>query len=888
MAPNDQDKPAKDDPLRPSEVPEGIPGVLGAHAVPDDGTGGKLDTSRWNRALVDARLKALTAEVEVVRAGGDAAVSTHLAERIAQLSSDPRVEAQVTCFAAILSQLAWHEKQGGIAPADIARLAEMGEAILKTNGITAGASKLSFLHADLQQSLALIRRKEGRSFEAAWQTQIAMSLGRRDTDATAGHGALASALRSLRRGDARLALAGLELAEGQGLTPDLKEKARLARLQALRLAGDGDEAVRLATETITQVTLSEQGLREFEWEELCRGVAQHGDLSPLVAAVSRGRSHRNTTYLLEASLWVKCVSSKQWLTRVPKAESIRRLTPETLKKPAHNAGFYECCLTLDRCYDQAIPLPMRVKALGQTLAQASRLLTIDKEMLLWAAAARWLVRHHQYMFAALALGEYKSLCLRLSGGTSSDTLALVSDLRDTAWLRFDDHGRMGQYDGKAAIKKLPTSAAHRAVGVTRLTAQVATSKLKSRFKRLGASPEEVASILTAEQEEIAAQLLRTIGSLKGPMVKTAQLVNYVSPDLPPSIREALSQMQDATPPFDTGMLKDVFREELGKTVDEAFNFFSDTPLAAASIGQIHRAALSDGRSVVVKIQYPGIEAAIKSDMKWARLLNFVYRRNFPSADIEALTDESEVTLLAECDYEREAAYQTKIRANFAGDPDVVIPRVIPELSSRRVLTMEFIEGLGFHEFIAQASEAEKQAAARTIYRFAMASYLRDGTFNADPHPGNYLFLGDGRVAFLDFGYAGDCPEERLDLWRELFRRYLIGDTDRIFEQMTALGFMADPDKFDRVEAKERATSMSLPYRERPFKFEHSHLKKIIRGTALTGKNRLYMALPPGDTRLFRFMWCLHMVMCDLGAEGNWGEMIEAILEEAEHAGRRTA
>jgi predicted unusual protein kinase regulating ubiquinone biosynthesis (AarF/ABC1/UbiB family) len=248
----------------------------------------------------------------------------------------------------------------------------------------------------------------------------------------------------------------------------------------------------------------------------------------------------------------------------------------------------------------------------------------------------------------------------------------------------------------------------------------------------------------------ADEVAEELGSMKGVLMKVGQMASYIYQDLPETFRVAMGRLQTNAPPMSAELASSVIVDELGDAPERVFAEWDPLPFAAASIGQVHRAITKDGRAVAVKVQYPGISLSITSDLRNAALLRKIIGAAFPGLDVRSLVDELGERLQEEVDYVREAANQEVFAAYFEGHPFIHVPHVVQELSTSRVLTSELVVGAGFEELLTW-SQRERDLAAETIYRFVFRSLYRLHAFNGDPHPGNYLFQGHGRVTFLDFG-----------------------------------------------------------------------------------------------------------------------------------------
>ncbi|HEY3494319.1 MAG TPA: AarF/ABC1/UbiB kinase family protein [Polyangiaceae bacterium] len=276
--------------------------------------------------------------------------------------------------------------------------------------------------------------------------------------------------------------------------------------------------------------------------------------------------------------------------------------------------------------------------------------------------------------------------------------------------------------------------------------------------------------------EYAADVL---GTLRGLAAKVGQTLSYVDGIVPEAQREiyekALGKLRDSTPRSAPEAIRRLIEEELGAPVARLFSEFDDQPFASASIGQVHRATLPDGRVVAVKVQHPGIDSAVESDLENASVMEGLVSTLGPKGmNAKAAYAEVAARFREELDYGLEAERQRQFSALHAGDPSISIPAVVASHSSRRVLATELVKGMTFEEAVA-ASEPERRAWAETLWRFVFKGNLVGGMFNADPHPGNYLFGPNGHITFLDFGCVQPIEAERLPAARAMHRAALARD-----------------------------------------------------------------------------------------------------------------
>jgi predicted unusual protein kinase regulating ubiquinone biosynthesis (AarF/ABC1/UbiB family) len=250
--------------------------------------------------------------------------------------------------------------------------------------------------------------------------------------------------------------------------------------------------------------------------------------------------------------------------------------------------------------------------------------------------------------------------------------------------------------------------------------------------------------------QTADDVTATLGTMKGVMVKLGQMASYVDDGLAPSVRRTLGRLQDSVPPMSPQLAGGVIEAELGQPPEQLFARWDPEPIAAASIGQVHRAITHDGLAVAVKVQYPGIAEMMAADLDNVSLLRRMLRVTAPSQDVEGLIAELRERVLEELDYRREAANQQRLHDYYAGHPTISVPAIVPDLSTRLVVTSELVTGSRFADVVGWP-QRERDLAGETLYRFVFRSLYEVHAFNGDPHPGNYIFHGDGKITFLDFG-----------------------------------------------------------------------------------------------------------------------------------------
>jgi predicted unusual protein kinase regulating ubiquinone biosynthesis (AarF/ABC1/UbiB family) len=296
-----------------------------------------------------------------------------------------------------------------------------------------------------------------------------------------------------------------------------------------------------------------------------------------------------------------------------------------------------------------------------------------------------------------------------------------------------------------------------------------------RFVRLaGLGARTSASLLFSKGAESAAErTAEVLGTLRGIAAKVGQMASYVDGVVPEAQREAyeqaLAKLREQAPTSSSAEIRSLVERELGAPISELFRDWEDEPVASASIGQVHRARLPDGRVVAVKVQHPGIARAVESDLENVGMLESVIGTFVPKGvNSRGVLEEVKARFREELDYRLEAQRQAEFAELFRNDPQIYIPAVYPERSTTRVLTTEFVVGARLDD-VAAHSESERRAYAEALWRFVFKGNLVGGMFNADPHPGNYVFQPEGRIAFLDFGCVQPIHDGRLGPARALHR-----------------------------------------------------------------------------------------------------------------------
>jgi predicted unusual protein kinase regulating ubiquinone biosynthesis (AarF/ABC1/UbiB family) len=300
--------------------------------------------------------------------------------------------------------------------------------------------------------------------------------------------------------------------------------------------------------------------------------------------------------------------------------------------------------------------------------------------------------------------------------------------------------------------------------------------------------------------ETALKMASVLGEMKGAAMKIGQMASFIDVDLlPPEYRgiyqEQLAKLRTHAPAMGWDKVQEVLAEEYDDRPEAVFASIEEEAFAAASIGQVHRATLRDGTPVAVKVQYPGIADALESDLANAGILLRLSRVLAPGLDAKAVASELRERVLEELDYEYEAQNQRAFARAYEGHPFIFVPRVHSRHSRRRVLVSEYVEGRGFEE-IKTLDQDERDIFGEIVFRFCFGSIYHLQHFNADTHPGNYVLMDDGRVAFLDFGMTKRLSPDQIQLEQRALDAAVRDDPERLREALHVLGFVNDTSRID--------------------------------------------------------------------------------------------
>ncbi|GAB2471211.1 AarF/ABC1/UbiB kinase family protein [Streptosporangium sandarakinum] len=425
------------------------------------------------------------------------------------------------------------------------------------------------------------------------------------------------------------------------------------------------------------------------------------------------------------------------------------------------------------------------------------------------------------------------------------------------------------------MSDLPRRAVARSAKLASLPIGFAGRTALGLGKRIGGKPAEIVS--QEIQQRTAEQIFKVLGELKGGAMKLGQALSIFEAALPQEIagpyRATLTRLQDAAPPLPAATVHKVLVEQLGDDWRDNFLSFEDRPAAAASIGQVHKAVWHDGRTVAVKIQYPGAGKALLSDFAQLARLGKLFGALLPGLDVKSVLTELRERVAEELDYLNEAQAQHAFALEFRDDPDFVIPDVIA--ANEQVLVSEWVDGTPLSRIITDGTKEERDRAGLLLVRFLFCSPARVGMLHADPHPGNFRITGDGRLCALDFGAVNRLPQGYPPAFGQLTRIFNSGDMDSVVRGLRDEGFI-----LPHIEIEPEALRAFLaPYVEPTTVEEFTFSREWLQEQAATvtdlrpGNVTRQLNLPPSYVLIHRVHAAGIGVLCQLGTTARFRDEV---------------
>jgi predicted unusual protein kinase regulating ubiquinone biosynthesis (AarF/ABC1/UbiB family) len=442
--------------------------------------------------------------------------------------------------------------------------------------------------------------------------------------------------------------------------------------------------------------------------------------------------------------------------------------------------------------------------------------------------------------------------------------------------------RLGTRRGSGAAIRRTTRRA-RNLELARLGVGVGGTYASVRARQVFASAERRAELDDQLRLRSAEQVAARLGNMKGALMKLGQMASYLDDGLPEPVRLALAQLQADAPPMSAELAAQVLEEELGRSPEQLFVEWDPDPIAAASIGQVHRAVIRDPasgreRAVAVKVQYPGVADAIEADLRNTDLLGTVLKQGFGGLEPDEMVAEIKLRLTEELDYRREAANQTRFARHYRDHPFISVPEIVPELSTGRVLTSDLVVGAGWRELLTW-DQQERDLAGEALFRFVFRSLYGMHAFNGDPHPGNYVFHGGGRVTFLDFGLVRYFDHDEMATFVGMVKAAAYDRDPAAFRRVVERAGLLRPDApVSTEDAGAYFSHFYEPVREdRPMRWTKEYASSIVRHTFdRSSPIAQYATVPKAFVFIQRINLGLYALLGDLGARGNYRRLAEEV------------
>ncbi|TPG15982.1 ABC1 kinase family protein [Pedococcus bigeumensis] len=419
------------------------------------------------------------------------------------------------------------------------------------------------------------------------------------------------------------------------------------------------------------------------------------------------------------------------------------------------------------------------------------------------------------------------------------------------------------------MNELPRRAVSRTARLASLPLGFAGRTAMGFGKRVGGKPAE--AVAAELQARTAEQLFKVLGELKGGAMKFGQAMSVMEAALPEEMagpyRATLTKLQEAAPPLPAATVHKVLAEELGPRWRTAkFQSFNDTPAAAASIGQVHKAVWRDGREVAVKIQYPGAGKALLSDLNQLARVARLAGGWIPGMDIKPITDELKSRMSEELDYNLEAANQRTFAKAFRGDPHFAVPDVL--VNSEHVIVSEWMDGTPLSQIVASGTPEQRNAASERYMQFLLVGPARAGLLHADPHPGNFRLLDDGRLGVIDYGAVNRLPQGLPPAMGSLVGAALRSEAPELEKGLRSEGFIKPSMSLDAEALLVYLEPFIEPLTHAEFTFSRpwlrgvaAHVNDIRRPEFLVG---MKLNLPPSYLLIHRVWLGGIGVLCQLG------------------------
>lgn len=730
--------------------------------------------------------------------------------------------------------------------AEVGRVLATANAILSAAGINPRRSQLSFLYQDLQHLEAEITGNAGRYETSAWITAASEHLSHQPSASQTRKHALMHAKGLLRLGHATNARRVVQdVITGKASPEELGVMGRCDWLTGNAGAGAA---------FLKETAVTEEG----ELSEMIDIFRARNSLTARNFLHRKNLSPQNAIIL---GIWLYTLPNNSARQAALRSASLQRRYGQAKLRAAKANLLLNALQAVERAYENSTPLATRLSDLGQVFENRRNLPELHQELIVLGAIIRFATRYSQMDLLELCICEYRATCRRLSAN-GADPLDLTTDIKEqpseiTAYL--SNYRSEGRFRRIAAVSGLAGK------GVTLWASTRLRSLFSQEFKRQ--ELEERALL------EMAEYTLNVLGDLKGGFQKIGQIIANSSP-LSETAAKDLRLLNAQAKPTDPAKSIRILEEDLGNPLSSLFDVWHEQPVAVGSIGQVFSAETRRGDRVAVKIQHPGIQKSLEHDCRILSWVSQPLKILMPASNVNKILEEIVQRVMAEADYALEASSQEALRTILSANSDIIVPKVFKDLSAGRVLTMEYIEGQSFDEFCASANQDQRNNAAEKILKAYTFALFRGYYFNADPHPGNFIFLEDGRIALLDFGCTKIFSPEYAASLEQCFRSIITGSSDLNHQSWVDLGYIEPGNRETAADLFQHLRKIfNLIAQDAPVVLDRKLVTKIG-SLQLESSLRRKVAFPPEAAMLSRFTWGLLTTVAMLEPELNFKHLLE--------------
>jgi len=436
---------------------------------------------------------------------------------------------------------------------------------------------------------------------------------------------------------------------------------------------------------------------------------------------------------------------------------------------------------------------------------------------------------------------------------------------------------------RTTVAQLRTGRGQRNADLARLGMTVGLNYAGTAARKLFASTERRIELDETRELRTAEAVAERLGNMKGALMKLGQMASYIDDALPAPLRQALAQLQSNAPPMSAELAAQVIADDFGVGPEQLFVTWDPQPIAAASIGQVHRAVVIDPatgaeRAVAVKVQYPGVGEAVAADLRNADLLGMLLQQGFGALNPDEMVAEIKERLAEELDYQLEARNQQVFADFYRGHPFIHVPEVLPTFSSAHVITSELVDGATWQQML-EWPQAEKDRIGEVLFRFVFRSLYRMHAFNGDPHPGNYLFHRDGRVTFLDFGLVKHFDDSEMTTFIAMVKAAAVDHDVAEFRSVVEKAGMLQPGcPSPDEEVGEYFSQFYESVRDdRNVTWSSEYASRIVRHTFdRTSPIAQYATVPKAFVFIQRINLGLYALLGELQATGNYRRIAQEL------------